>query len=175
MMKLQYFRGPRALYNAASHGNGIYFALDTKEIIHNGLSFVGNFPEDLKDISESLNEAKESLLILNGTGEGSIQNQIDLAINDFANKLTENGTIDTFKELLDYVTDNTSSDLLINIERLQQNDKKQDLLIESLQAAVEDSKQDLLLKISENTQAIENLSIDVDQRINEAFSWENVD
>lgn len=40
---------------------------------------------------------------MNGTGEGSVTKAVNDAINDFATKATENGTIDTFKELVDWV------------------------------------------------------------------------
>lgn len=40
---------------------------------------------------------------MKGTGEGSVTKAVNDAINDFATKATENGTIDTFKELVDWV------------------------------------------------------------------------
>lgn len=40
-MQINYFRGLRANYNLASHGQGIYFATDTKEILHNGAPYTG--------------------------------------------------------------------------------------------------------------------------------------
>lgn len=47
----------------------------------------------------------EAIAKLNGndTVEGSVDKKIKDAINDFATKATDNGTIDTFKELVDYV------------------------------------------------------------------------
>lgn len=41
--------------------------------------------------------------ILNGNGEGSVQKQITDAINDFATKISDDGVVNNFKELLDYV------------------------------------------------------------------------
>lgn len=42
---------------------------------------------------------------MNGTGKGSVTKAVNDAINNFATKATENGTIDTFKELVDWVAD----------------------------------------------------------------------
>ena len=41
MQLIQYYRGLRANYNLSSHGAGIYFATDTKEILHNGVPYTG--------------------------------------------------------------------------------------------------------------------------------------
>ena len=40
---------------------------------------------------------------LNGTGDGSVSKSVDTAINEFATRISDNGQIDTFKELVDYV------------------------------------------------------------------------
>lgn len=40
---------------------------------------------------------------MDGTGEGTVDAKIDAKINDFANKISEDGTVNTFKELVDYV------------------------------------------------------------------------
>lgn len=40
---------------------------------------------------------------MDGTGEGSVDKKIDAKINKFATEISDNGTIDTFKELVDYV------------------------------------------------------------------------
>ena len=40
---------------------------------------------------------------MDGTGEGTVNAKIDAKINDFANKISEDGTVNTFKELVDYV------------------------------------------------------------------------
>lgn len=42
---------------------------------------------------------------LNGTGAGSVSKQVDDAINEFASKLSDDGTINTFKELVDYAAE----------------------------------------------------------------------
>lgn len=40
---------------------------------------------------------------LNGTGAGSVKATVDAAINKFATDITDNGTVDSFKELVDWV------------------------------------------------------------------------
>lgn len=42
---------------------------------------------------------------LNGTGEGSVQKTVDDAINDFATKVSDDGTVNTIKELVDWVAE----------------------------------------------------------------------
>lgn len=47
--------------------------------------------------------ANESAIgILNGEGEGSVKKQIDAAFNDFATKISDDGVVNTYKELVDY-------------------------------------------------------------------------
>ncbi len=40
---------------------------------------------------------------LTGTGEGSISKMIDAAFNDFSTKVTDDGVVNSYKELIDYV------------------------------------------------------------------------
>lgn len=42
---------------------------------------------------------------LNGTGAGSVKATVDAAINKFATDITDNETVDSFKELVDWVAD----------------------------------------------------------------------
>lgn len=51
-------------------------------------------------LTDKVNSLEE---IVNGSGEGSVDAKIDEAINDFMMTVTDNGTIDTVKELIDYV------------------------------------------------------------------------
>ena len=51
-------------------------------------------------LTDKVNSLEE---IINGSGEGSVDAKIDEAINDFMTTVTDNGTIDTVKELIDYV------------------------------------------------------------------------
>ncbi len=136
MIEVQYFRGPRALYNLTAHGNGIYFATDTLEILHNGVAYLGNLPEEVAAITALAASNKSAIDTLNGNGEGSVRQQIDSAINDFASKISDDGTVNTFKELIDYVAENGGSigNLIIELQEIKAKDEEQDnrlLVIES--------------------------------------------
>lgn len=77
--------------------------------------------QDAKDYADGLvyNDAaltarvkanEDALLVLNGadTVDGSVANQVNAAINKFASDVTNNETIDTFKELVDYAASHNS-------------------------------------------------------------------
>jgi chromosome segregation ATPase len=171
-MEIQYFRGLRELYNAQVHGNGIYFALDTKEIIHNGLVFSGTIPTELLEVITKAEANRVSIEVLNGSGEGSIQKKISDAINEFASQISDNGAIDTFKELIEFAANNQGQigNLLVEINNLKLENDDLELRLDTL----EDSYDDLVTLIQDNTKAIETLATDVDEKINDAFSWKNV-
>lgn len=65
----------------------------------------------LQDIVTPSTEGSQPLLLrvetleeqMNGEAEGSVDAKIDAKINEFANQISDDGTINTFKELLDYV------------------------------------------------------------------------
>lgn len=173
MMEVQYFRGPRGLYNINAHGAGIYFATDTKEILHNGLSFIGELPADLQAVVDRIKATEDALVILNGTGEGSVKQQVNDAIDDFANKISENGIVDTFKELVDYAAENAGDlgNLILRVDNLEVNDTKQDELILELQTELEAFKGEVEMKLTENSVELEEK---MDEKITNAFSWEVV-
>ena len=54
-----------------------------------------------------IEDLEEKMTVLNGdeTTEGSVAKEVQDAINAFAQNATDNGTIDTFKELVDYVAE----------------------------------------------------------------------
>ena len=58
---------------------------------------------------------------MDGTGEGSVDKKIDAKINDFAEKISDDGTVNTFKELVDYVAAHGSeaANMAANITVLQ--------------------------------------------------------
>ena len=59
--------------------------------------------DDTAGLRKRIKTNENAIGVLNGTGEGSVTKAVNDAINDFATKATENGTIDTFKELVDWV------------------------------------------------------------------------
>ena len=163
MMLVQYFRGPRNLYSLEAHGQGIYFATDTHEIIHNDIAYSGVLPSDIEELVKSVDEINKELDILTGGEGSSIQASIDSAINDFAEKISDDGTINTFKELVDYASEHKeeSAQLILDVDNIKNN------LIVELQA------KDSALE-SQITELAEDLSLEIDEKINVAFSWINV-
>ena len=59
--------------------------------------------DDTAGLRKRIKDNENAIGVLNGTGEGSVTKAVNDAINDFATKATDNGTIDTFKELVDWV------------------------------------------------------------------------
>ena len=110
---VEHFRGPKALYNIASHGQGIYFTTDTNEIILNGVSYSGEGSEAFKALKTQVETNTGSLEVLTGNGEGSVLKMVDNAINEFATKISDDNTVNTFKELVDYAASHTSEVLQI--------------------------------------------------------------
>ena len=162
-MLVQYFRGPRNLYSLEAHGQGIYFATDTHEIIHNDIAYSGVLPSDIEELVKSVDEINKELDILTDGEGSSIQASIDSAINDFAEKISDDGTINTFKELVDYASEHKeeSAQLILDVDNIKNN------LIVELQA------KDSALE-SQITELAEDLSLEIDEKINVAFSWINV-
>lgn len=169
MMEIQYFRGLRELYNAQVHGNGIYFALDTKEILHNGLSFLGELPKELEEALVRIGATEDAVGAIND----SLDLRINTAIDAFANAMSENGVVDTFKELVEYAANNTSDlgALIVRVDGVEQKNAEQDLAITKLQ-------EDLLVikgNMSDDL-ALQRVEIEksIDEKITNAFSWEDV-
>jgi hypothetical protein len=71
------------------------------------LAYKANVSEDeLADALKTKINSKASqsdLDTLTGTGDGSISKMIDTALNDFATKVSDDGTVNTIKELVDWV------------------------------------------------------------------------
>ena len=65
---IKFFRGLKSAYQVDTHGSGIYFATDTKEILHNGNSYVGELPDKLKILDVNLNDDGSKLVITNIDG-----------------------------------------------------------------------------------------------------------
>lgn len=54
------------------------------------------------DIKSRISAVEGSVTTLNGEGVGSVKKQIDDAFNDFASKVSDDGVVNTYKELIDY-------------------------------------------------------------------------
>lgn len=163
---IEFFRGPKKLYDLNAHGNGIYFAIDTQEIIHNGLIFSGKIQQELID---KINSNSAKLEVFN---ESSIQNQINTSINDFVNNVSDDNTINTFKELVDYTVETGKglNTLILEVDTIKtelETTANEITLLETRDAEIQ-------LLLDKNTEDIKNLSTEIDQKIETAFSWQNV-
>ena len=86
-----------------------WFTPDTSTV--EGLSAtVAGHSSDIGDLKDRMGAAESdidgvqtAITTLNGTGNGSVKKAVDDGINDFATKLSDDGVINTFKELIDYV------------------------------------------------------------------------
>ena len=59
--------------------------------------------DDTAGLRKRIKTNEDAIGVLKGTGEGSVAKAVNDAIDAFATKATDNGTIDTFKELVDWV------------------------------------------------------------------------
>ena len=69
-----FFRGLKEKYNLSSHGGGIYFATDTKEIIQNGIVYTGELPD--KNLIEDV--------ALNAEGDRIVVTHVDGSTSEIA-------------------------------------------------------------------------------------------
>lgn len=164
---VQHFRGPKALYNIASHGQGIYFTTDTNEIILNGVSYSGEGSEAFQALKVQVESNTESLEVLTGSGEGSVLKMVDNAINDFATKISDDNVVNTFKELVDYAASHTSETLQIvsDLNAVKEKNVEQDARIEALEVLVGGSEEGgptLVETVAQHAEAITLLQEDVD-------------
>lgn len=59
--------------------------------------------DDTTGLRKRIKTNEDAISVLKGTGEGSVTKAVNDAIDAFATKATDNGTIDTFKELVEWV------------------------------------------------------------------------
>ncbi len=80
--------------------------------------------DELKDTVAGLQSDISSLQeIVNGTGENSVDAKIDSAINEFAAAISDDGTVNTLKELIDYVSEHGKevTAIITKLETIEEN------------------------------------------------------
>lgn len=191
LLIVQHYRGLKEHYNKVSHGQGIYFATDTKEIILNGESYSGEGSESFSALQTQVQGNTDALVVLNGTGEGSVIKLVNDAINEFATKMSDDGTVNTFKELVDYAAEHGTDfgNLIVEVNAIKEKDSEQDARIEAIELVLgsPEEGQPTLVEtvtlqgeaIESNTAAVNNLqelvgTTSVSEQISEALSWEDV-
>ena len=131
---------------------------------------VTNLEVEIKNIQEIVNPTAEGALPLltrvetleekmDGNGEGSVNARIDAKINEFANKISDDGTVNTLKELIDYVAEHGEEVAGILVEL----DKKVDK-VEGMGLSSNDFTDALLVKLEgieagAQVNVIENISV----------------
>lgn len=110
--------------------------------------------------------SEEKITVLNGTGEGSVDKKIADAIDTFATQVTDDDTINTVKELFDYVAEH-GSDFNALLGRVSTNETN----ISGLQgqvSALESDNTTNKQNIAKNTEDITGLSNKVGSSADEA-------
>lgn len=192
LLIVQHYRGLKEHYNKVSHGQGIYFATDTKEIILNGESYSGEGSESFSALQTQVQENTDALVVLNGTGEGSVIKLVNDAINEFATKISDDGTVNTFKELVDYAAEHGTDfgNLIVEVNAIKEKDTEQDNRIEAIELVLGSSEEGAPTlvetvssqgeSITANTEAVADLqnlvgTTPVATQIDEALAWEDVE
>ena len=80
-----------------------YAAADA-QVLTDAKAYADSLVYDDSKVKEDIKANADAIAVLNGTDsvEGSVAKQVKDAINSFAEEVTDNNTIDTFKELIDY-------------------------------------------------------------------------
>lgn len=153
---------------------------------------------DTARLELKVEENSQALEILLGTGEGSVLKIVDEAINRFATEISDDDTINTFKELVDYAAEHQSdiAALVVRLDTESQRNDEQDARIGTLELLLlgngEEDEKSLVVIVEEHSQAIEQMSQVVQTQtlviqelqqlvgtkpvaaqIEEAFSWED--
>lgn len=90
-----------------------------------GVPAIPNATQTLNGAMSMDDKKKLDTLTGNASTEGSVDNKINAAINDFANKVSDDKTINTLKELVDYVAGvDGSSTLATAIAQIEENKGK---------------------------------------------------
>ena len=109
-------------------------AIDNLTSTVNGLNNqLGSVKEDLSKLEEIIFPTEDNPVSLpdrvnalehqiNGTGEGTVDELVNDKINDFATKISDDGTINSFKELIDYAAThgNEFAEVVADITDLQE-------------------------------------------------------
>lgn len=61
--------------------------------------------DSIDELSEKVTENTSAIEVLNGDGAGSVKQSIDNAFNEFAANMSDDGVINTYKELIDYAAE----------------------------------------------------------------------
>ena len=119
---------------------------------------------DIEPLPNRVETLEEKMDVLNGTEytEGSVLKTVKDEINTFATKISANETIDTFKELVDYVADHgdAAASMAADIATLQEL-VGEDPVADQIAAAVVDTNKIELVKVGDTSLDIVNKTITI--------------
>lgn len=79
-----------------------------------------DLPEEYDDtaLANRVTANEEAIATLNGYGEGSVAKAVDDALNEFATNISNDGVVNTYKELVDYAAEHSSdiAEIVADIE-----------------------------------------------------------
>lgn len=82
----KFYRGLKEKYVLATHGGGIYFATDTKEIIQNGIVYTGELPDKNLIEDVALNADGDKIVITHVDGTSS---EIELSSGEYESNIDD--------------------------------------------------------------------------------------
>lgn len=94
------------------------------EILSAHKNSIDNNEKTIDGIADRVTVVEQDLAVLKGDSTDSIKTIIDTQINAWANKTTDNGKIDTFKEISDYVNEHSliTQNVTKDIQELKEKD-----------------------------------------------------
>ncbi|WP_418830451.1 hypothetical protein [Ruminococcus sp.] len=136
-----------------------YKAQVSKEDLDTALTLV----LDGKAEQTALDAVKGDVDTLKGAGEGSVKKQIDDAINEFANNITEDGVVNSFKELVDWAATHGSeaAEMAASITAVKNlvgtlpEDANSDTVVEYITEVVNALKAEVTTSLSKKVNAVE--------------------
>lgn len=155
---------------------------------------------DTAKLEVKVEENAQALQVLLGNGTGSVLQMVDEAINRFATQLSDDNTVNTFKELVDYAAEHQSdiAALIVKVDEEVQRNDRQDERIAALELLIlgsgEEGEKTILDVVEEQTVAVAQMEQKVQEQaaeiqslqeligakpvatqIDEAFLWEAVE
>lgn len=113
---------------------------------------------------------KAAIGVLNGTGEGSVKKQVDNAINAFATNVSNDGVVNTFKELVDYCATHGSEavEMAGNIDKNKQAIAKLETFVGKLPEGTQAA--DVIAYINEKVAAEQSRAQDAESGLSDRIT-----
>lgn len=138
---------------------------DNKDSINGLAETVENQTRSISGLDGRVTTVEGDLTVLKGTGEGSVSKTVADAIDAWAKAVTDNETIDTIKEIIDYVADHKgeATTMMADIQGLKEKDQAIDTQIAALTGTVNgkvDKKEGYDLVSNELIEKLQNINAD---------------